>query len=406
MIQPIQKSACHYLFEKEANEAFDTSQFSEELINQSLEIMMRVNVAFLSKKENDGFSLLDPAAFNNQCHFYALFSAKIRNHYKTKSLEEKLAKTQENRFLHLLFLLSFTFLNERRLLCEAIRLAANQDKIALPANQKLFNDFIKDSQGFLVRTARQSLNEVFERCIKETFCAAQEKGLLHKELYQLSLEDLRLPASRGHINLYTFPKLAGVAYLINENMPMIIKSKVVTPEGTVGTLVYQSAPIKEDESVLVFEAITSEQLSIDQLEEMAKGCPSYFFRNVSSRNRHKDNESCLFCHSASIDLEPYQTSFKKATTNIDKSLHALGADFIKELQLPFMKFFKDPVKYPMLTEIFQKAVPNIDALGLSMKKPIAFTVDHIYVDDARHALQPQLRMNSSPETYLKERGFL
>src|SRR5947209_10399289 len=120
MLPPIQETTCHYLFGKEANEVFGTAKFSEEFINQSLDTMMRVNVAFLSRKENDGFSLLDPAAFNNQCHLYALFAAKIRDHYRTKSLDEKLAKTQENRFLHLSFLLSYFFLTERKLLCEAI----------------------------------------------------------------------------------------------------------------------------------------------------------------------------------------------------------------------------------------------------------------------------------------------
>lgn len=405
MIHATQESACHYLFGKEASEVFNTSPFTEELINQSLETMMRVNVAFLSRKENDGFSLLDPSAFNNQCHLYALFAAKRRNHYKVQSIEEKLAKTPENRFLHLSFLLSFIFLNERKLLCQAIELAAKQDNIILPSNRKLFNEFVKDSKGILVRTARQSLNEVFERCIKENFCEAQENSLLHKELYQLSLEDLRLPSSRGNLILYTLPKLAGVAYLINEKIPIIIKSKVLTPEGT-GTLVYQSVPTKEDESVLVFEAITSTDLSIDQFEEKAKSCPQYFFRNVSSKKRHPAQETCLFCNANSIDLEPYQKSFEQATFNIEQALLALGADFVKELQPPFRKFFEDENNYPVLTKIFQQAVANIDELGLSMKKPVSFTVDHVYVDDARHASQPKLRMNSSPETYLKERGFL
>ena len=41
-----------------------------------------------------------------------------------------------------------------------------------------------------------------------------------------------------------------------------------------------------------------------------------------------------------------------------------------------------------------------------MKRPLAFTVEHVHVDSADHSNSSELRMNSSPEAYLKARGFL
>ena len=79
---------------------------------------------------------------------------------------------------------------------------------------------------------------------------------------------------------------------------------------------------------------------------------------------------------------------------------------MKEIQTPFLKFFNDEKKYPLLTGIFQQAVSTIDQLGVSMHKPLAFTITHVYPDSAVHALSSELRMNSSPESYLTARGFL
>ena len=126
----INQAPCFYLFGKEASELYSTSQFSEELVNQSLDTLMRINILFLSRKENDGFVFIDPAAFNNQCHLYALFAARIKKDYKEKSEEEKLAKTEKNRFLHLSFFLSYTFLTDRKLLCQVIESLVNKKSSA------------------------------------------------------------------------------------------------------------------------------------------------------------------------------------------------------------------------------------------------------------------------------------
>jgi hypothetical protein len=241
-VQSIQESACHYLFGKEASEMYANTKFSESEVNENLETLMRVNTAFLSRRDHDGFPFIDPVAFNNQCHLYSYLASKIKASYKTKSSEDKLARTEENRFLHLSFLLSYTFLTDRNVLCQAIATAANTGEVALPKNQKQFYDFVKDNGGTLIRTARLSLNGVFERAIKELLAAKKEESKLHHELYQISLEDLQLPAERTQTVLYTLPKLVGVALLIQEKFAFVIKTKVITSKGT-NELFYHSTEL-------------------------------------------------------------------------------------------------------------------------------------------------------------------
>lgn len=403
----IQESSCHYLFGKEANEMYANTKFSDPQVNENLDALMRVNIAFLSRKENDGFPFIDPAAFNNQCHLYSLLAGKIKSTYKTKSHAEKLAKTEENRFLHLSFLLSYTFLTDRKnVLCRAIKAAASKGEVVLPNNTEVFYDFVKDSGGVLIRTARLSLNGVFERTIKEMLAAKKEKNPLHHELYQISLEDLKLSAERVATPLYTLPKLVGVAFLIDEKIDFVIKTKVITKDGS-AELIYHSPNLKKGETpVLVFEAVTSDELSIEEFRTIAAKCPSYFERKPSRKDRHAENETCLLCHPKTIEAETHLETFKKATESIEETLFALGADFVREIQKPFVKYFEDEKKYPILSQLFAKAVEDIDKLGLSMKQPRAFTIDHVYMDDADHALSPEFRMRSSPEAYLTARGFL
>ena len=326
----LQESACHYLFGKEAAEIYG-KKIPEEIVNQSLEALMKANIAFLSRKDDDGFPFIDPAAFNNQCHLYSLFAAKIKKNYKEKTAEEKLAKTQENRFLHLSFLLSYTFLTDRRLLCKSLELASAKSEVVPLPSKKQFEDFVKDSEGVLIRTARKSLNEVFERSIKMIFEGAKERSLLHKELYELSLEDLQILPERGKEGLYTLPKLVGIAYLIHESVSFVIKTKVITEKGT-GFLFFKGGNFQGDEPVLVFEAIASDKFSIEEFRNIAQRCPTYFERKPSRTDRHSENIHCDFCNPAKIDLSHYQESFEKATASIHETLYALGADFVKEIQ--------------------------------------------------------------------------
>lgn len=407
-IQNIPASACHYLFGKEADTMYVNSKFSKSQINENLDCLIGINIAFLSRKEKDGFPFIDPAAFNNQCHLYSFLASKIKADYKIKTDEEKLAKTQQNRFLHLSFLLSHTFLTDRNLLCQVIETAAHKGEITIPNDKKNFYNFVKDIGGTLIRSARLSLNDVFEQTIKELLVTNNQKSALHQELYDISLEeDLRIPVmSSKQINLYTLPKLAGVAFLIQEKIAFVIKTKVMTSKGTTSHLIYQqNVPLnKDDTPVLIFEAMTSDELSIESMRKIAQGCPSYFERKPSRKHRHNENETCLFCTSATVDIKPYLQTFEKATKSIEQTFYALGADFMKEVQTPFLKFFQDTKKYPILTQIFQNSATEIERLGVSIKHPKAFTIDHVYLDSAAHA--SEFRMNSSPQDYLKNRGFL
>lgn len=405
LIQP----ACDYLFQNLSNDVYQAyhPHFSIDQVNEHLTTLMKVNVAFLSRKENDGFPFIDPVAFNNQCHLYSFMACQIKVNYKEKNEEEKLEQSEENRFLHLAFLLSYTFLNDRNLLCQTIETAERKQEVKLPKNKQSFYTFVKnDTSGALIRTSRLSLNEVFERTIKGMLKASQEKNALYKELYHLSLEDLKLPVGRTQIALFTFPKIAGIAFLIQEQFNFVVKTKIVNSEDSNHLLIYQNNALEDEETpVLVFEAITSEDYSIQKFIELAKRCPSYFERNPSRKQRHNEG-CCVFCNPIKTDVSPYLDRFKRATESIEATLYALGADFLKDLQPEFVKFFNDSEKYPLLTEIYQRALTDIDRLGLSMKRPLAFTIDHVYADNLKHARSSDFRMKSSPEEYLKARNFL
>lgn len=403
----VSSTACHYLFGKSANEIYGATKITEEEVNQNLEILMRVNIVFLSKKENDGFPFIDPAAFNNQCHIYAHLAARIRRNFKEKLDSEKREQTQENRFLHLSFILSYTFLTDRNLLCNVIENAVRKGEITFPPhkNTKQFYQFVKDSQGVLIRTARYALNEVFERTIKSLLAEAKDRSPLHRELYELSKEDLQMLPERGTKTMYTLPKLLGVAYLMNEKFSFVIKTKVITENGT-GTLFYQCGPIDEDEEVSIFETVASDVFSLEEIRNMSERCPSYFERKPSKKHRHSEEEICHFCNPREVDLRSYQERFERATASIIDTFYALASDSIQVVEKPFLRFFNDGDKYPILTDIFQKAVSSIEELGVSMVKPLTFTVEHVYLDCGKKATSPEFRMNSSPEDFLRKRGYL
>lgn len=403
-------NACQYLFGKSSKEIFPN--YSEEFVNQSLDTIMRTNICFLSKQEGDAFPIIDPAAFNNQCHLYAMMAAKIKETFKQNSNEEKLAYTDQNRFLHLSFILSYTFINERNLICKLVDKAEKDGMLAQPKQKKLFQLFVKDCEGVMVKTARKALNEVFEKTFKEEFFAKKDLSPLNHEIYSLSQEDLFLLPDSWNAHkkdiapLYTIPKLASVAYMINEKMPIIIKSIVVTKEG-VEKLTYQSRDMNEDESVLVVEALTSDYLSVNEFVKQASQCSSYFFRNASSKHRHAATEECLFCRKEIANIEKLKPLFDKAVQNLFRTFCALGADFVRIMQPQFQaKYFEDKEKYPLLTEIFQKACEDIELLNVDMKKPLAFSVLHFYADSAKNARKTKMRIEHSPEEFLKERGLL
>lgn len=394
-------SPCRFLFNVEAQELYDLSEVSEEFVNQSLATLMKINTIFLSRKENDGFVFIDPAAFNNQCHLYAYLAARLRSGYKTMSEEEKGAQTIENRFLHLAFILSFTFLTDRRLICRVIE---GLD-IEIPEPKKRFYTFVKDglpkSQGVLIRTARAALNDVFERIMKGLLDLQSSKSPLDRELSLLAHEELRLVEGGP----YTYPKFAGVLFLLRQVIPCVFKTKIVSEDGT-AYLEFSTGATTPDTSVLVFNCLASETFSIADIRKYADGCPHCFERKPGSKNRHDEKEICLHCTTKQVDPSAYLARFQRAMSDIPATLQALGADFMLQEQASFKRYFSDSDTYPLLTELFQAACASIETLGLGMKNPSTFTVKHVYVDSYEHAMQPVPRMCMSPEAFLRSRGYL
>lgn len=416
-VQACQNSVSQYLFDKQMADLQPLKkQFGAEKVDRYLETMMKVNIAFLSKAHNDGFCLIDPAAFNNQCHMYALFAYEAKKKYKSKTMEDKLAQNQENRFLHLSFLLSYAFIKDSNVMVNSLK----KELLSHDESKHLFDDeksktsftaFVKDSSAVLRKAARKSLNEVFKELTQEALRQFQETSPLNRELYQLSLEDLELPADGGGKNapsllLYTLPKLVGIAYLIQQNVSYVIKTKVITEEGT-ESLMYKGGPeASADDPVLVFEGISSEILGMSACMPLAHRCNSYYGRNSSGDNRHK-TETCLFCNVKPIETKAFDERIQNALKNPENLFYALAADFMQHNQKKFLDREEEYAKkFPLVVNLFKQAQPNVDLLGLSIEKPLALTIDHVHVDSAENAFSANLRMNHSPEQFMTMRGFL
>lgn len=409
-IIPLQ-SNCQFLFGKEFHEIDCLANFAEEVVNQSLNALMEHICTFMSREKNDAFPLIDPSVGNNQCHLYSFYASQMKQKYSQMSLQEKLTQTEENRFLFLSFFTSLPFSRHPRLMTDVIKTAFKKGEISLPPHlsQKDFFEFIPIINQKLMPYGRQALIELFEKRIKRDLAQNNiPNDPLLSELSELTQEkDLYLLPPRGETPVYTLPKLAGVAYLIHQSFPFVIKTKVITSQGN-GTLFYQSHPkLKMDAPVLVFETFASDEISMEKFQSITAHCPSYFERVPSKQRKPHKEKTCLFCQDKPLnDLSVYQKRFDQAMQTIDESLYAVGSDFMRTYQKPFLKFYNDPEKYPLLTKIFQQAMANIEPLGLSMQTPRTFTVLHVYMDSLEHVVQEDMRMNSSPEAFLKNRGFL
>ena len=397
-------SQCRFLFNKEAEELYNPSVVTDEFVNQSLEVLMRVNAIFLSRQENDGFGLLDPAAGNNQCHLYAYMSGLLRSGYKTKTEDEKRAQTPENRYLHLAFILSHTFIIDRTLLCSVIDKLVQREGISHPLPKKKFYHFVKDGlpdhHGLLIRTARVAFNVVFEGCIKELLASKSSLTSLHRELSVLSYAELRL-AEGG----YTYPKFAGVLSLVLENISYVFKVKIVTQQGT-GLLVYSTGAQAPDSPVLTFEGVASETHSMEQIRSIAQRCPHFFWRKPSSKQRHPEGESCPFCMKTQTDPTQYEARFRRSMRDLPHTLLALGADFMLQEQASFAELLQNDDKYSCIAELFQHALASVEERGLGRARPITFTVFHVYVDSLENVLESEPRICMSPDAFLKKRGYL
>ncbi len=399
-IQSNSVTSCRYLFNKEAEALFPKQDSA--FVNRSLQTLMAV-IDHLVTSHPEALFIFDPTAFNNQCHLYALFVAQAinQNQGDTQSLDR--------RFLYHAFFLSYAFLTDPKLLDQVACKALATMKAEPPSKE--FRLFLKDSGGLRTHASRQALNQLFAEHMKKALSSGE--GALYPELAALAHADLQLAPSSGKGALYTYPKLAGVAYLVDvlfkERIPLLFKVKVVTQQGT-GSFTYSHQPVQElppKTPVVVFEMVaTGEELSYVECRDIAKRCPAHSRRNVSSKDRHDPKASCLFCTPSKVNVASYQQRFEPIFAKASEMFFALGADFVLQNQKAFLPFFSDRASFPQLTALFEASVPNIQHLFLSMTTPLNMSVSHVYADCASHASQNTLVIEASYETHLKARGLV
>ena len=239
----VPESYCHFLFGQEADQVFQLSYLPERLdkrqfFERCLELAIRVNVYLFTHR--DAILLLDPRAYNKQCQLYALRVCQIHRRYSQKTEEEKMAFTEENRFLHLAFFLNYQF-RESQTYVQTV-LSTMQMMGLDPFHKefilKRFKIFLKDGDLNREKASRLAFNQIFEKQTKESLHQLRDQGPLQKELSLLADEDLQIDGTSLGVRierLYTYPKLAGLAYLIDamvqERLHFVIKVKVVNKNG-------------------------------------------------------------------------------------------------------------------------------------------------------------------------------
>lgn len=401
---------CQYLFQKEAELLFPAQDAG--FINESLVTLMKI-VDHLVRENPEALFLFTPTAFNNQCHLYSLFVAQAVNQAKIQSAVGSIMpdspESIDRRFLYLSFFLSFAFLSSQKLLEKLACKTLTVMEAAAPS--KAFKVFLKDSQGLRTHASRSALNVLFKEHMQKLFNSGE--GPLDSELGVVANEDLQLAPILGKGTLYTFPKLAGVAYFIEalskEKIALLFKVKVVANEG-IGSFMYSSQNLQAFESrapLIVFEMVaTGPSLTYLEYREIAKKCPTHSRRNVSSKNCHKATESCLSCSHKRLDVGPYEQKFQPVLASAKDTLLALGADFILQSQQSFLGFFSDRERFPRLTALFEASVSKIECCFLSMNQPLNMSVSHVYTDSVGMALRNELVMDATYETHLKNRGLV
>lgn len=411
-------STCEYLFHKKAGEMFGHINIKAEklegFVDECLDLCMRVHAHILAHKE--AYFLLDPVAFNHQCHLYTAKVVQLMKDYGKKTLEEKLEKNEDNRFLHLCFFLAHPFISNPKFLVQTVQKALKEMGVKAPGTAKQFRAFLIDENKSRERAYREALNQQFELDLKAALEIRKGRGLIHEELSRLANENLRLECGHGTSRgeLYTYPKIAGVVQMLEtfkeEKIPVVLKVRALTERGIAGTIVAASGTIDNETPTMVFEAISSVDgtHSLHDINEAARSCPSYFYRANDERRLHKQEESCLFCRKgAEIDLSPLQERIHALMQNPEKMFHALGADFTRNAQKMFIPFFEDFEKYPELSHIYHAAKGAIAGLGLGMESPTTLTICHAFPDSGLHALsEGEFLQSSTPGQLLEERGIV
>ncbi len=389
-----------------------------KFIDECLDLLIRVNVFLLSKKE--GLFLIDPKDHQNQCHLSSMRAVQIMAVYSQQTEEEKLSKNGENRFLHLSFFLSLSLISDMNLFVKTIQAAMKEMKAKAPAPKNKFQDFLRDQKRSRENAARQALVDDFESHIKSLFASSAESSPLRSELHLMAQEDLQMSSSFdpmiSNISLnkektFTLPKLAGMAHFVSEiakkNIPYVIKVKVMTKDGVAGTVVKPFGEIQAKTPVIVFEAIATDgSFSLPVCTEEAKKCHQYFFRHPDRKMRHDEQKKCFNCTFSAIDLQPYRERIEQAAKSPEEMFYAVAADFMAQVQPEALPLFDNREKYPLLSKIYRESIPKVSELGLSRNNPVTFSVCHVHPDNGLHALSETLFLDASPEAILKNRGMI
>lgn len=423
------ESVCNYMFGNYSNEMFGSQDVT--VVNESLSTLTKI-IDYLAVSKPEAFFVFDPAAFNNQCHLYALFTAQLVTQAKAHritvdliakatgydALPERLdhcirdyGEVVDRRMLYHAFFLSYAFMDTK--LLSSLTERSLRDMHMQSAATKPFQLFCREN-GRRLKLLRKSYNDLFAAHMKRSLSAVDEP--LYRKLSAIAHSNLQLDDS-GKISqdknaLYTFPKFAGVAYLIDvlvkERIPLLFKVKVVTDAGN-AMFAYSAQNLSALESsvpVVVFEMVaTGENISYLQYRELAKKCPSHSRRHVKSSERHAEAVTCLSCNPARIDPKPYVDQFLPILQQPSDLLLALGADFVRQNQPDFQPFFTDRDKFPQLTQLFAHSVPNITRYALSMNHGLNLSVSHCYTDCVSRALRGELVIDNAYATHLEQRGL-
>lgn len=416
-------SNCHFLFGQEADQVFPAQYLQKapsidkrQFVERCLELAMRVHVYLFTHKS--AILLLDPRAFNKQCQLYALRACQIHRTYHQKTDEEKRAGTEENRFLHLAFFLNYQF-RERETYVKTILSALRRMDLtpfSSKSDLKLFIKFLRDEDGSREKASRIAFNQIFESYTKGALDRLKETDSFSQELSLLSHENLRAEGTSLGVKceaLYTYPKLAGLAFLMDavarENLQFVLKVKVVNQKGCGGVVRYASGPIGENDPVIVFAGFATDgSCSVLKSMEEAKKCPSYLYRNSYSEkgHRHSLNEKCFYCTPIDMDLRPQQERLNQVMASAKDLLFALGAEFMTQEQRPFIAFFKNPDKYPRLAELFQNSLSKIGELELMTNQTRSLAIYHTYTEIGERANSDAFALDASPEQFLISNGLI
>jgi len=345
-------------------------------------------VDHIIQTEPRAFFLFDPTALNNQCHLFSLLMAQKE-------------QPVDRRFFYHLFILSHAFVSNPKLQDQICQKALREMSQSSP-NQEL-STFLKhpDTVSPRLKASRVALGQLFMEHMQKAS---------DPELRSMLSENLQLETTNRSGTVDTIPKFAGVSHfletLAKENIPLVFKVKVITPQGT-GTFSHCNQPLHtlppETPVVVVEMMAPSRELSFQDCVSLMTKCPSFVFRSMKKSDLHPES-SCLFCTENQVDVTPYQQDLAPVLSKPRKMLLALAADFVCEEQKPFVRLFTD-TRFPKMMRLFHQTIPKIGQYKLSRTERGHRSVFHVYPDCASEAAKPTMLMNGSYNAHVANRGI-